>query len=270
MKVFITKLPFFALLTLIILIFSLSACTQNAEEQTVYLKLPSWPPKDAYSEKYPELCCWDICIHYGSSVKIYSAAAATACIQISPSLGVPAAVTAVPVTKQNFRFNACGAIFPFSSELTWSDGFSATILVQLYSTCLSNNNKCLDVQKFNWSKFSETLSTKKNTSEIFYNPWYCNRENILKGIIDQKFSTTLLNQKNCLCIKTEELNAFSEGTFLHPYIPQNHSAGINGLITIQKSKPEIFLNASEKPLTVIAECSDKEILSVTICEMPIQ
>lgn len=270
MRFFIKKLPFVTFQAMIILIFLFSSCMQNDEERTVFLKLPCWPPKDIYSDKYPDLCRWDICIHYGSSVKIYSAEASTTCIQISPSLGVPVAVTAIPVVNQSFQFSACGAIFPYSSELSWSDGFTATILTQLYSTCLSNNSKCLDAQKFNWTKFSETLSTKKNTSEIFFNPWYCNRENILNGIINQKFSATLLNQKNCLCIKSEELNAFSEGTFLHQYIPQNHAAGINGLITVPKSKTELFLNTAEKPVIAIAECSDTEILSVTLCEMPIQ
>lgn len=250
----------------------LSSCTGIFRENGgsgVFLELPAWPPQDALEENYPPITGWNITVHYGSCFRIYSVPADSTHVQIEPWRGLPVAVTAEPAAANGFKFKPCGTVFPYYSGITWQGGFAADTLIKLYSTCASQTGISSDCQKFNWVKFMETMELKKNSSEIFYNPWYLDQETILKSIITRKFSTSLLNQKNCVCLSLQEFKAVKDGIYIHPYVPQNHASSINELMTIKKSAPCPLLNIEESESLVIAEFSEKEILSLTVLELPI-
>ena len=76
-----------------------------------------------------------------------------------------------------------GAIFPLNRELSFQNGFAASVLYSLYQGASSGNAK--DVQefltRFNWQKFEQTCLEKSA------DPWLLDKERIMKAISSGKF-----------------------------------------------------------------------------------
>ena len=76
-----------------------------------------------------------------------------------------------------------GAIYPYSKEISKSEGFSAKILFRFLNETKSTNPKLLKdyISRFNWAKFSEKIAT-------YENPWILNQDLILQKLSDKTFS----------------------------------------------------------------------------------
>ena len=76
-----------------------------------------------------------------------------------------------------------GAIFPLNKELSFQNGFAASVLYSLYMGTCSGDAK--DVQefltRFNWQKFEQTCLEKTE------DPWLLDKERIMKAISSGKF-----------------------------------------------------------------------------------
>jgi hypothetical protein len=76
-----------------------------------------------------------------------------------------------------------GAIYPYSKEISKTEGFSAKILFRFLNETKSTNPKLLKdyISRFNWAKFSEKIAT-------YENPWILNQDLILQKLSDKTFS----------------------------------------------------------------------------------
>ena len=77
-----------------------------------------------------------------------------------------------------------GTIYPYSTKITFHDGFSSKILFRFLNETQSTNQKLLKkfIEKFNWQRFSEKIKT-------FENPWILNQELILEGLNLKKITS---------------------------------------------------------------------------------
>ena len=76
-----------------------------------------------------------------------------------------------------------GTIYPYSKEISKTNGFSAKILFRfLNETKSTNQNLLIDyIEKFNWTKFMEKVAT-------YENPWDLDQELILENLANKSFS----------------------------------------------------------------------------------
>lgn len=91
-------------------------------------------------------------------------------------------ITPVLVYFEN-QFFPHGTVYPYSTTISYSDGFTSKILFRFL-----NETECLDshklreyVSSFNWEKFSEKIQS-------FENPWNLNQQIILESLATKTFS----------------------------------------------------------------------------------
>ncbi|HBB14404.1 MAG TPA: hypothetical protein DCZ76_09025 [Treponema sp.] len=76
-----------------------------------------------------------------------------------------------------------GAIFPLNTELSFQNGFAASVLYSLYmgSSCGNATDVQEFLTRFNWQKFEQTCLEKSA------DPWLLDKERIMKAISSGKF-----------------------------------------------------------------------------------
>lgn len=77
-----------------------------------------------------------------------------------------------------------GTIYPYSTKITFHDGFSSKILFRFLNETQSTNSKLLKkiIASFNWEKFSQKIKS-------YENPWRLNQELILEGLNSGKITS---------------------------------------------------------------------------------
>ena len=251
---------------------SLISCKEsyNSDIPTIFY-LPVWPPADSWKDYYPAVEQWNISVNTSEASYSFSLSSTAKCFPLQISDSVPVSVTAAPLTSGIHFFKPAGTIYPFSNQLTWKNGVSATLLKKIYIA--SKNQLNLDdfALQFNWQKMIDSINQKSTESKNFYNPWHLEQPVILEKIMCGKFSATCLNVKNIKVCEINDFKEFSEGIFLSSYIPQNFSASINGLFSVKINTEEGFLLCEKKHRLAIANISDNsDFFSLTFYDLPIK
>lgn len=244
-------------------LFVFSACNnstfldifKNPHEETVTFVLPKWPPEFGNDELYPELKSWKIIAKNQPVQKIGNDVQS---LDFSVEKNEPFYVIALPCTKldekvldENYEcsfFYGAGGIYPYSAvfengsktvEITWEQGFSATIMDKVYISASNfySYQECDSyLIRFNWKKMIDSIQKKMSDSFedyseninspekieklVFYNPWNLDSQELIKGITGNAFSATLLNQKNCFSVIGTKENQL-KNEYLSPFIPEN-------------------------------------------------
>lgn len=242
---------------------------KNLHEETVTFVLPEWPPDFGNAALYPEIKNWKIVAKNHSVEQIDNNVRS---VDFTVEKNKPFYVIALPCTKidENYGttfFYGAGGVYPYSviSEngnrivaVTWEQGFSASIMDKIYtSACSAYSFEECDsyLVKFNWKKLIDSVQNKiddsfeafsesKNTNEeirklVFYNPWKLESQDLIKGITENAFSATLLNQKNCFSvIGTTENHLGNE--FLSRFIPENQIINDYSSFSLKKNEENSF------------------------------
>ncbi|MBQ9630470.1 MAG: hypothetical protein IJR49_02655 [Treponema sp.] len=248
-----------------------SSCTHR--ENFVSLSMPDWP-KD-----FPPLSHWVVQYRIGNTAKTFRVRGEN-CVLIPTTKSIPCAVVAQPVCilggKEYEFFKVAGCVYPASKVLSWEDGFTASVCLQIYNSSLEsgelqfseylaeknhakNSQTGVYLSKFNWQKFSETLRKKQNESPIPYDPWLCDITAICKGIANHSFNANLLSMKNYTTISCSAVleKAPLATYFFSQYIPLNKST--NDVFTVRKDGVTKYLCSEENILYISIKNSTLEI-----------
>ena len=243
---------------------------QNPQSQNVLIKLPEWPPLDLHYNDYPALDNWNVHVNYGNIDFEFSAPSFIRKIPFTCNGNAPISVIAYPITNGTKIFEPCGAILPYSSELTWETGFTALILHKFYMMNKNTGNIQLYAQKINWQKMNEVLTQKTFSTKVFYNPFLLNQEKILNALLNQELSTSLFTLKKCYPVPVSDFTAIQKGTYLSSYIPENVFSAVTNNFTVSKSAERKFFYSDTNPKIAIAVLENTGILSLSFTDLPIK
>ncbi|MCR5761893.1 MAG: hypothetical protein K6G00_00750 [Treponema sp.] len=94
---------------------------------------------------------------------------------------VPSYILAYPLDANGQEiYFPYGTIPPFSNNLCPQDGFAASILQELYTSCQKTESLEYNINHFNWLKFMELCRS-------YENPWLISRSRIIAAIKKGKF-----------------------------------------------------------------------------------
>lgn len=258
---------------LLFTIFSLGlmSCAEQVHfktEEEITVILPEWPPLESSNQTYPPLYKWIIKVD-GKQVQTDENQ-----FPLRVAKNLPSSITATPITlgPQNSPvtfYKPAGAVYPYvcnnNVELTWQNGYAATIFEQLYT----NAEKCgyspqaarKYAARYNWKKLSETVETKiqkciADREQPFYNPWLLDTQTVLEGIAYNSFSAAKLN----LTSSNVFLYQLENGIELHSsFIPENEFIAENKAVTIKKNGFNFF-SLSQTYGIIISGNSAKNVL----------
>ena len=287
---------------LFILFFINSGCRLNTEvneEEVLLICLPSWPPQDSFSDKYPALSRWKITITSSDFQESFFTTDDTVKILIKKNR--PFCLQAQPLTllengKECAYFMPAGFLYPWSSEISnnarWEEGFLAEIMTRLFQdakeNCMQNGDTAWIASTFNWKKAQETIDKKISESKSlpenpeeknqkFYNPWLIPSTPILENISASQFKSSLLNLTGCYTVSTDflEKKLFSgsppqesqELPLLSSFIPENSCLLDKKQFTVRKDS-QILVSSAKKHGILITFHSSKNI-SLAFIFLPI-
>ncbi len=244
-----------------------STATTSNETSFINFILPGW------NKKFPELTEWNIkCFSANGEQKI-SIPSDINIFSISIPDDFITAVIAQPVFKQNktecLFFKPAGCIYPLHTDLSWEEGFSATILFSLYKSTDKNNTQSYQniayyLSKFNWNKFTTIIheNTIKDNN-LFYNPWNLDSEYIREAIASKKFNINYLTLKNRNKISLENLLNNTEN-LIASYIPENENISTTKEITLctDIETPIIYMIKDSSLLSILA--TNKTVIATII------
>lgn len=210
-----------------LIFYGCSAFECFSPEDQVSFCLPAWP-----YENIP-LSGWQISLFYendidkNSSFYINHNESTKEFLTVQLKQNSPFCITARPITlssdgkTETLFFMPAGTVYPFlctrenknkgqisgfTMNLTWEDGFTATVMKSFSSSA-----------SFNWTKFSQTLHKKISDSEEYYNPWLLDKNKIYRDIEKHSFTAVNLNGKKPVILEKDALDQI----FLSPFIPLN-------------------------------------------------
>ena len=208
-------------------------------------------------------------------------------IKIQTEKNKPLCVVATPILKNGENdfafFMPAGTIYPYTeNSLTWEKGFSATVMKLLWNskkeTYLSDDYLYNFISRFNWKKFQDTIDEKTNasilkinnqeesTSNVFYNPWQIDFQELLDELSFAEFKTSLLNPKGVYNIELPT-KLKSAKSIYSPYVPENDFIAKNKFVTVQKNELNTLL-IDNNHLGILSFDSIKNV-SVTRVSLPI-
>lgn len=244
------------------------SCTQQISSMKE-ISLPQWPPEN--SSEFPEIESWNITVTTADGSENFSVCAEKKTITLELEDSAPVSVLARPVNSGFQFFKPAGMIFPFEDEFSWENGFSADCLKKFYlsSTQVNSKNAAKNyASRFNWQKFSQTIKEKSEKSDIFYNPWLLDQQNIMVSIEKGNFSATKLSQKKTCSFNAAELfSEFPEKKIFSDYIPQNFSIRSKIFILSKQKINQFLFYENSKIITVNVESNSS--FSLAINSLPI-
>ncbi|MCF0241554.1 MAG: hypothetical protein HUK25_02900 [Treponema sp.] len=249
-----------------LLVLSVS-CSQNTGfySDTVYFKLPEWPPEGQNEIEYPELSYWEVRITDSRSSKTFSIPPNESIPVLETERNSPFAITAKPITFSSERsptrfFLPAGSVYPALAEvsdigkislnLNFEDGFTAATLEQVF-VCLKDTETKEAVineyvSRFNWKKYSNQVKEKPKND---YNPWLCDFNSIISKISTHSFTLTSLNMNHAQ--KTSLEGVISKpSAILCSYIPQNSSVYFDNAVLTSTEKENLFLYKNNNLLSI--------------------
>ncbi|MBR7064189.1 MAG: hypothetical protein IKI31_03480 [Treponema sp.] len=165
-------------------------------------------------------------------------------------------------------FKPAGCVFPFSSTLSWEEGFASTVLHILYTQAKESGTGYY-LSKFNWQKFILMQKKKQSESLIPYDPWKTDIQTICKQIARRQFNLNSLSMKNTgtiLCDQT--ISSIPRLTYLIPnYIPSYYKQKSTNLLTIKKEAITSFLTNGDNLLHI--KCTKDGNPTLEISPLPL-
>lgn len=248
--------PALVILLLQTLFLSCRLFSEAAEQETLSISLPSWPPASC---DYPPLSRWKITLaKCDETTSFYAEAGDT--IKVTVSRNSPFSLQAQPLTLLNngcecLYFHPAGFIYPSSSkrQAVWEEGYAACLMEGLYKSIYQNgfsgSEAARYVSSFNWQKMLSLLREKIEAGSLedekSYNPWLCDTGKIIKNLSEESFRASLLSPSACYQLSTEKLSQDFNLSPLSPFIPENSSLWQKKEITIKKGSPLLLSDAKE-------------------------
>ena len=233
----------------------ISGCTlfdSNADEESVSISLPDWPPQSLTEENtvlnFPSLSRWKITLAKNDGTEIFYLEQNTT-LTVTVQKNCPFSIQAQPITllqkgSECIYFHPAGYIYPSSSQnkANWEQGFAAFLMEGLYKNCRLNGLKpgqaARYVSTFNWEKLISTSQEKSN-------PWLCDSGLIIKNLSEGTFRASLLTPTSCYQLSTQKIYEKTGLSVLSPYIPENKKIVETGQITIKKDFPMLLSDIKE-------------------------
>lgn len=281
------KFKFFIQLLLLVFFTSCQSYFDSLKTEELEFTLPALELYhfDSTQEENLEISKW--------KVEIYSKGVSneflwdSETIKIQAEKNKPLCVVATPILKNGENdftfFMPAGTIYPYTeNSLTWEKGFSATVMKLLWNskkeTYLSDDYLYDFISRFNWKKFQDTIDEKINSSilkiqnqeesasNVFYNPWQIDLQELLDELSFAEFKTSLLNPKSVYNIELPK-NLKSAKSIYSSYVPENYFIEKSKFVTVQKNELNTLL-IDNNHLGILSFDSIKNV-SVTRVSLPI-
>ena len=170
--------------------FLLLACTEaealNSSEESVKMVIPSFT-QDSFGNTVA-IEFWNVSYTDGINSGYRERLPSGSTLHAEVCKNSAAAFIAEPVFARTSRERQCslypaGAIYSLNKELSFGNGFAASVLYSMYKESSSENPEQVQefLSLFNWQKFEQTCLEKTS------NPWLLDKERIMKAISSGKF-----------------------------------------------------------------------------------
>ena len=242
-----------ALPVIFLLAMLFASCTlfdTNADEESISISLPDWPPQSQLEvpADYPPLFRWKITLAKSDGTSVFYTSPNNT-IEITIQKNCPFSIQAQPITllqngNECIYFHPAGFVYPSSSQnkASWEQGFAAFIMEGLYKNCRQNGitqgQAARYVSTFNWQKMISVSQEKSN-------PWLCDSGLIIKNLSEETFRASLLTPSSCYQLSLQKIYEKTGLVVLSPYIPENQKIAQNGQITIKKDFPMLLSDVKE-------------------------
>ena len=242
-----------ALPVIFLLAMLFASCTlfyANADEESISISLPDWPPQSQLEvpADYPPLSRWKITLAKSDGTSVFYTMP-NETIEITIQKNCPLSIQAQPITllqngNECIYFHPAGFVYPSSSQnkASWEQGFAAFIMEGLYKNCRQNGfsqgQAARYVSTFNWQKMISVSQEKSN-------PWLCDSGLIIKNLSEETFRASLLTPSSCYQLSIQKIYEKTGQFVLSPYIPENQKIAQNGQITIKKDFPMLLSDVKE-------------------------
>ena len=242
-----------ALPVIFLLAMLFASCTlfdANADEESISISLPDWPPHSQLEvpADYPSLSRWKITLAKSDGTSVFYTTQNDT-IEITIQKNCPFSIQAQPITllqngSECIYFHPAGFIYPSSSQnkASWEQGFTAFLMEGLYKNCSQNGfsqgQAARYVSTFNWQKMISVSQEKSN-------PWLCDSGLIIKNLSEETFRASLLTPSSCYQLSLQKIYEKTGLVVLSPYIPENQKITQNGQITIKKDFPMLLSDVKE-------------------------
>ena len=242
-----------ALPVIFLLAMLFASCTlfdANADEESLSISLPDWPPLSQLEvpADYPPLSRWKITLAKSDGTSVFYTMP-NETIEITIQKNCPFSIQAHPITllqngNECIYFHPAGFVYPSSSQnkASWKQGFAAFIMEGLYKNCRQNGitqgQAARYVSTFNWQKMISVSQEKSN-------PWLCDSGLIIKNLSEETFRASLLTPPSCYQLSIQKIYEKTGQFVLSPYIPENQKITQNGQITIKKDFPILLSDVKE-------------------------
>ena len=210
-----------ALPVIFLLAMLFASCTlfdANADEETVSISLPGWPPQSQLEvpADYPPLSRWKITLAKSDGTSVFYTMP-NETIEITIQKNCPFSIQAHPITLLQ-NGNECIYFHP-------QNGISQGQAARYVST-------------FNWQKMISVSQEKSN-------PWLCDSGLIIKNLSEGTFRASLLTPSSCYQLSLQKIYEKTGLVVLSPYIPENQKNAQSGQITIKKDFPMLLSDVKE-------------------------
>ena len=242
-----------ALPVIFLLAMLFASCTlfdANADEESISISLPDWPPQSQLEvpADYPPLSRWKITLAKSDGTSVFYTMP-NETIEITIQKNCPFSIQAQPITllqngSECIYFHPAGFIYPSPSQnkASWEQGFAAFLMEGLYKNCskngLSQGQAARYVSSFNWQKMISVSQEKSN-------PWLCDSGLIIKNLSEETFRASLLTPSSCYQLSIQKIYEKTGQFVLSPYIPENQKIAQTGQITIKKDFPMLLSDVKE-------------------------
>ena len=242
-----------ALPVILFLAMLFASCTlfdANADEESISISMPEWPPHSQLEvpADYPSLSRWKITLAKSDGTSVFYTMP-NGTIEITIQKNCPFSIQAQPITllqngNECIYFHPAGFVYPSSSQnkASWEQGFAAFIMEGLYKNCRQNGfsqgQAARYVSTFNWQKMISVSQEKSN-------PWLCDAGLIIKNLSEETFRASLLTPSSCYQLSLQKIYEKTGLVVLSPYIPENQKIAQNGQITIKKDFPMLLSDVKE-------------------------
>ena len=242
-----------ALPVIFLLAMLFASCTlfdANADEESISISLPDWPPQSQLEvpADYPPLSRWKITLAKSDGTSVFYTMP-NETIEITIQKNCPFSIQAQPITllqngSECIYFHPAGFVYPSSSQnkASWEQGFAAFIMEGLYKNCRQNGitqgQAARYVSTFNWQKMISVSQEKSN-------PWLCDSGLIIKNLSEETFRASLLTPSSCYQLSLQKIYEKTGQFVFSPYIPENQKIAQNGQITIKKDFPTLLSDVKE-------------------------
>lgn len=261
---------------------ALQSCSADAglpfRTESVAFTLPAWPPEN--NVPYPPVSYWDVRYCAGGSSGTLTLGAedgADVSFTLELTADTPCAVCAQPVTlhgsTESAFFRPAGCVYPAGSSITWEDGFSASICMQLYRASESSGEDTAEyLAQFNWKKFCSVLAEKAAADGPGWDPWMLDRTAVCSAVAARSFSSTLLTVKDCFTVETVLLSEMaaelSSGTgaetlFIPRYVPSYREQRETGTAVLKTGTANSYLYTIQQIAVITGADADSMTLEIT-------